>query len=378
MASSDSQNSSSEHHPHNSIWRLIICALGICFCYMYYGIVQENLFSQQRIGPSFVLLIQCITNVLVAALWQHLDQYFHSDTLGNHPKHDSDETRLHHPLLASTSLCYVLAMVASNESLHYVSYPTAVLAKSCKLIPTMAMGVLVEKKKYQTVEWLAAFSITLGIVIFNLSRLYQHKHGSEDGEDSSLSGLALLAFSLFMDGFLGSCQGLLKRRKSISYELLTGKDNVLAVRPPNAVETMLYVNLYAVLYLIPLTIINKQMHGGLKMLHVTAKNSIEDGEDGATSLIKGLVILNLTVAVGQIFIFLTITWYSSLVCTTITTTRKFFTILLSIAYFGHHFSTTQWCATGLVFSGLYMGILGQRSKQQPQIGMKGDSSKKDK
>lgn len=371
MSSSTQQHSHDGHHPQNSVFRLIACTLGICVCYMYYGMVQESLFSQQKVGPSFVLLIQCITNSFVARIWQHLDQYFESDTLGNHPTHklktdNGASTRLHHPLMALTSLCYVSAMVCSNEALHYVSYPTAVLAKSCKLIPTMAMGVLVEKKKYQVLEWIAALCITLGIVIFNLSRLYQNqKSGIGEGEDSSLSGLVLLAASLFMDGFLGSCQGLLKQRKTISYKFLTGKDNVLPLRAPNAVETMLYINLYAILYLIPLTIINSQMQQGLEMLHVTAKKSfLEEGDDNAAlALIKSLA----AVAAGQIFIFLTITWYSSLVCTTITTTRKFFTILLSIVYFRHHFTPLQWFSTSLVFSGLYMGILGQRSKQQQQV-----------
>lgn len=272
---------------------------------------------------------------------------------------------LHHPLLALTALCYVSAMVCSNEALHYVSYPTAVLAKSCKLIPTMAMGVLVEHKKYQVVEWMAALCITLGIVVFNFSRM----NSAKGNEDSSASGLALLSTSLLMDGFLGSCQGLLKQKKSRSVAFWAGKEGQeVSVRPPSAVETMLFVNLYALIYLIPLTIFNQQMSDGLAMLQGTVSSSTDPNEEGAHStLLYGLLVLNLTVGMGQIFIFCTITWFSSLVCTTITTTRKFFTILLSIMYFGHHFTGLQWVATGLVFSGLYLGIMGQQhSKQQPQ------------
>lgn len=364
-ASSDQHE---EHHPHSSVLRLAVCAVGICVCYMSYGMVQERLFGRQQIGPSFVLLIQCIVNTFVAKLWEHLDQYFDSDTLGSHQKHKGSDTRqqLNHPLLALTSFCYVSAMVCTNESLHYVSYPTAVLAKSCKLIPTMAMGVLVEKKMYKWVEWLAALCITSGIVIFNLSRLYQ-KNGHEEKEDSSLRGLALLTTSLLMDGFLNSFQGLLKQNKPIFYKFISGGDGLIALRAPNAVETMLYVNAYALVYLIPLTIINKQMQEGLAMLHIGTSSSsgVMEHEHDTAILIQGLIMLNMAAAIGQIFIFLTITWYSSLVCTTITTTRKFFTILLSIVYFGHHFTSAQWFSTVLVFTGLYLGILGQNVNTAP-------------
>lgn len=70
-----------------------------------------------------------------------------------------------------------------------------------------------------------------------------------------------------------------------------------------------------------------------------------------------IAALNATVAAGQVFIFLTINWYSPVMTTTITTTRKFFTILLSVWTYGHDFSTWQWFAIALVFTGLYLAIL---------------------
>ena len=382
----------SEHDSSNSskgVVRFSICALGICVCYMYYGIIQESLFRKQKIGPSFVLLLQCVTNSAVARIWLSLDQWItgsssslpssssveaaaakkkNDDFQTDQTPKTSSTNRLHHPLLAMTALCYVSAMVCSNEALHFVSYPTAVLAKSCKLIPTMAMGVLVERKIYRWIEWMAALCITLGIVIFNFSRIKTAT--SPEAHDSSWVGLTLLSTSLLMDGFLGSCQGLLKQKRSLLLPSLGGqnkKGQEISVRPPNATETMLFVNLYAIVYLIPLTIFNQQLPEGLAMLQGSISSRVDPSEDDEGShraLLMGLLVINMTVAVGQIFIFLTITWYSSLVCTTITTTRKFFTILLSVMYFGHHFTPMQWVATGLVFSGLYLGIMGQRSKQQ--------------
>jgi solute carrier family 35 (UDP-galactose transporter), member B1 len=231
--------------------------------------------------------------------------------------------------IETASLFYVAAMTSSNISMRFVSYPTAVLAKSCKLIPTMVMGSLIERKSYSSSEWLAAGCITSGIVLFNLSRLTS----KNDDRENSVHGLLLLVFSLVCDGLLGSCQGLLKR---------TSKER----RPPTAVETMLYVNLYAILFLAPMAHWSGEWKNGMERLDEVQ---------------RVVLCLNAAAAAGQIFIFLTITWFSPLVCTTVTTTRKFFTILLSVMHFGHVVTTSQWASVGLVFGGLFVGIQSKTS-----------------
>ncbi|CAM9812747.1 unnamed protein product, partial [Hapterophycus canaliculatus] len=51
---------------------------------------------------------------------------------------------------------------------------------------------------------------------------------------------------------------------------------------------------------------------------------------------------SLASACGQNFIFYTISNFSPLTCTTITTTRKFFTIIFSVIMFGHPIGPNQW------------------------------------
>uniref|UniRef100_A0A7R9ZMF3 Sugar phosphate transporter domain-containing protein n=1 Tax=Craspedostauros australis TaxID=1486917 RepID=A0A7R9ZMF3_9STRA len=272
---------------------------------------------------------------------------------------------LNHALLITTSAFYVFAMIGSNEALRFVSYPTAVLAKSCKLLPTMIMGTIIERRVYSKQQWTSALAISVGMSLFHISRLQQtsttkstassgdnstsegdgsdvNTDDEEDG-DHSWKGMALLIWSLTCDGFLGSCQGLLKR--------VDTKGNQ---RPPSAVETMLYMNIYALFFLIPVAMISGQWQQGVHLLQ-------SDGQ-----LRMAIFILNLVVSVGQIFIFLTVTWYSSLACTTITTTRKFITILLSVIYFGHKFSMMQWCAVGLVFGGLYLATVSKQFAGTPR------------
>lgn len=259
-------------------------------------------------------------------------------------------------------------MTASNESLAHVSYPTAVLAKSSKLIPTMVVGFFIEKKSFLIKEWISAALITLGIVIFNLSRMNQQQNQTQSkGAEDSVYGLLLLLFSLAMDGLLAACQNRLKGQGSNT----RGNDkesnkNVKRFRPPKALETMLWTNAYALLFLFPLSVWSGQFSNGLKLMTLSQTIS----SNSSLSIRQTIGILNLTAATGQIFIFFTIHVFSSLMCTTITTTRKFLTILLSVWNFGHKFTKIQWFSIFMVFGGLYLGIVSKF------IGGKSESSTK--
>jgi len=180
--------------------------------------------------------------------------------------------------------------------------------------------------------------ISIGIAIFNLTRIKEPPASHHGVQDEYWKGMALLAMSLTMDGFLGVTQGFLKRPDT------RGNHE----RPPTAVETMLWINVYALLLLVPMALADSQLREGFAI--------IANDPD----LMRAMMLLSVVVGFGQIFIFLTITWYSSLVCTTITTTRKFFTILFSVIHFGHKFSMWQWISTGMVFIGLYLSIFAKK------------------
>jgi UDP-galactose transporter B1 len=286
-------------------------------------------------------------------------------------------------------------MTASNEALGYVSYPTAVLAKSSKLIPTMIVGSWMEQKSFKLQEWFSALLITGGIAIFNISRLSKnHLNQSDDSDSDSIFGIFLLILSLAMDGLLASCQDSLKKTKQGKYRI------------PSALESMLWVNAYAILFMLPLSIYNGQFANGCKLLSMgllqpktkqtvahTPKSSSfwitfqkrifsakvfcgrkklemqstsRHSNSTPYSLSWAIILLNLTAAAGQIFIFFTIALFSPLTCTTITTTRKFCTILLSVWKYGHVVTPLQWIAIGMVFGGLYLAILSKFTTSNKQ------------
>ena len=57
-------------------------------------------------------------------------------------------------------------------------------------------------------------------------------------------------------------------------------------------------------------------------------------------------------AIGQSFIFYTVATFDPLVCSTVTTTRKIFSVLLSIFTKGHNLSTSGWAGISLAISGI--------------------------
>lgn len=79
-----------------------------------------------------------------------------------------------------------------------------------------------------------------------------------------------------------------------------------------------------------------------------------------------ILIFSVCSAIGQIFIFYTGFTFDSLATTTITTTRKLFTILLSVVVYNHALGWNGWAGIGLVFSGLTLEaalkIIDKRAK----------------
>ena len=65
-----------------------------------------------------------------------------------------------------------------------------------------------------------------------------------------------------------------------------------------------------------------------------------------------IVKFSMCSAIGQSFIFYTISVFDPLVCSTVTTTRKIFSVLLSIFTKGHNLSTSGWAGISLAISGI--------------------------
>jgi len=303
---------------------LLICVSGIYFCYLYYGVLQEDLLTSTYNGKSFkeacsVLFLQavqcvigavfarvaCLTSPQPATGWQTMEWKGYGNALW--------------PMYMQVGFCYILAMFFSNSALFYINYPTQVIVKSCKMIPVMAVSVLWRGKKYPVEAYMRVAMVTMGIIMFTFFKASTKKADKE----TKVVGLVLAFSSLLMDGFVGPAQEeIFSRYKSSTHQM------------------MYYTNLWALLLLSVALIAGGD---GAKALPFVAENP---------AILSKILQFGLMSASGQFFIFFLVRSFSALTLVTVTTTRKFFTVLASIIWFKHALTSGQWASVGLVFFGL--------------------------
>jgi UDP-galactose transporter B1 len=78
--------------------------------------------------------------------------------------------------------------------------------------------------------------------------------------------------------------------------------------------------------------------------------------------LQHIMTLSVCGALGQYFIFLTVSEFGPLTCSVATTTRKCFTIIASVIFFGNSLLPRQWFATFFVFLGLFLDSFYGKTK----------------
>jgi len=287
---------------------LLLSTIGIYVCYMGYAIVQEEIYSHEFEGKKFtysmfLVWAQCVGNGLLA----YAVAIYTGDIASKTPAPPH--------AYAKIAFAYIGSMYASNSSLAYVNYPTQALAKSCKLIPVMLSRIIINKKKYHFYEYLFVALITSGIYVFSSGN-------AKEDRANSYFGLLLLLISLVLDAYTGPTQEELKKKYNMS-----------------ETEMMYKMNFFAVILLTLGLVVTAQTE---PIYFIIAHPKV----------LFPLLLFALLSAVGQAIILHALFRFDSLVVTTITTTRKFFTILASVLCFGHALSRVQWIGVTLVFLGL--------------------------
>lgn len=297
-------------------------ALGIFFCYFYYGIMQEKVTRGRygteenedgTVGERYTLAlalvaVQCICNCVFAKV-----------LLVMSPPAKRDDTS--NMSYASCSLTYLLAMVSSNMALQWVPYPTQVVGKSAKPIPVMILGVLIGHKSYSMQKYLFVLLIVVGVCLF----MYKDsKAPSAAAGERSFVGELLLILSLSMDGLTGAIQ-----------------ERMRASSAPTGKQMMLAMNWWSSIMLVAILLVTGE---GLQFISFLQRHPEILGHLGGLALAG---------AFGQLFIFLMVSGYGPLPCSVVTTTRKFFTVLFSVMFYGNSLTGRQWWGTVLVFTGLF-------------------------
>eukprot|EP00249_Psilotum_nudum_P008935 c21603_g1_i1 orf=351-1361(+) len=307
------------HSGYQRVLLLLVCVTGIWAAYLTQGVLQETL-STKMFGPDkerfkHLAFLNLAQNV-VCFFWS-----FMMITIWT--KRSTGQASLW--LYWSPSVTNSIGPACGIEALKYISYPAQVLAKSSKMIPVMLMGTFVYGVCYTLPEYICTFLVAGGVSMFALFKS-SSKTLSKLASPNAPLGYGLCLLNLAMDGFTNATQD------SIS----------LRYPKTNAWHIMLGMNMWGSIYSF-LYMFGWSNGGGFEAVDF-CKRHPEAAWD--------ILLFCLCGAIGQNFIFLTISKFGSLATTTVTTTRKFMSILVSSLWSGNPLSFEQWSGVLMVFGGL--------------------------
>jgi len=215
------------------------------------------------------------------------------------------------------------------RSLRFVDYPTMVLGKSSKLLPVMFLHLVLYRRQFPGYKYLVVGMVTAGVGLFTL--FHPTEGSSKQAAENSLWGLFLLSINLLADGFMNSTQDQIFSKN----KWLTGPQMMLGLNTCSTILTALYL---LVTYFSPST--TSELTSTIRFIQLHPR------------IVVDILAFAISGAIGQIFIFLTLSMHGSLILVTITVTRKLFTMLLSVIWFNHPLNNGQWAGVGLVFGGI--------------------------
>ncbi|EFN58849.1 hypothetical protein CHLNCDRAFT_34185 [Chlorella variabilis] len=305
---------------------LLTCVAGIYVSYLTQGVVQETLSTKQfgangaRFGYlSSLNAVQCWVCFLWAALLLVL--------------FDKRQPGVEYPPFTAywkPAITNCVGPACGLHALKYISYPAQVLAKSSKMIPVMLMGTVLHGKRYSMLEYACCLAISAGVGLFGMKS--SSKVTRKLASPNAPLGYTLCLVNLVLDGYTNAAQDEIHKRH----------------KHGSALQMMCWMNFWCGLYYLPIMFVFSSVGSDLLAF------CFQHPEASAGALLAGydVLLFCLCGAVGQLFIFATIKRFGSLLNTLVTTTRKFFNILLSVLWNANPLLPQQWAAVVLVFSGL--------------------------
>ncbi|CAG7867024.1 unnamed protein product, partial [Brassica rapa] len=313
---------------------LSFCVAGIWAAYIYQGVLQETL-STKRFGEDekrfeHLAFLNLAQNV-VCLVWSFIMiKLWSNGGSGGAPWWT----------YWSAGITNTIGPAMGIEALKYISYPAQVLAKSSKMIPVMLMGSLVYGIRYTLPEYLCTFLVAGGVSMFALLKT-SSKTISKLANPNAPLGYGLCFLNLAFDGFTNATQDSITARypKTSAWDIMLGMN--------------LWGTIYNMVYMFGLP------HGSGFEAVQFCKQHPEAAWD--------ILMYCLCGAVGQNFIFLTISRFGSLANTTITTTRKFVSIVVSSVLSGNPLSSKQWGCVSMVFENCGLGMPCARVLYQAMV-----------
>ncbi|KAF3937060.1 hypothetical protein ABW19_dt0201508 [Dactylella cylindrospora] len=342
---------SEEIATHPTVVELVVCVAGIYISFLTWALLQERItttpYGPQKRRFKFHLVLLTVQSLFASAIGYLYILYTarQHPTLKTPPIFPTRKIAAYYLLIAISSS---LAAPFGYAALSHIDYITFILAKSCKLLPVMFLHLTLYQRRYPVYKYIVVLLVTSGVAVFTLYNNPGAAKKHKGSDTSSVYGLLLLSINLLLDGVTNSTQD---HMFATSGGLVTGPQMQCGLNLVSSALTMVWL------------LVNPWSSELSDAVGFMRENP------GVAGDVVGFAMCG---AVGQVFIFYTLSRFGSLTLVTVTVTRKMFSMILSVFAFGHRLSMMQWLGVGLVFG----GIGGEAEMKRREKKAKMDKSKK--
>ena len=256
----------------------------------------------------------------------------------------------------------------ATMSIRYVSYPTKVIFKSTKLVPTMFVATLLQGQRYSAIDYLSAFLLCAGAAGFG----FGESTNKSDDKHSSTIGIILLLISVCCDSFTPNIQQRLMGTPSSQHA--THHHGSIPSLPTNVRSLKEFFHQLYCLILPPggtgasasVLMTNANAVGCIGILtYMLSSGALGDAVGVAVAnprLAGYLTLIGLSLSIAVFTYTRLIKEAGSVVAVKIATLRKVVTILLSYIFFPKRFSQLHLFSSLLVLSGILLSSYAKQKK----------------
>ncbi|CCE82245.1 Piso0_001961 [Millerozyma farinosa CBS 7064] len=343
---------------YSSSITLCFSVLGLYASFLTWSVLQERINTKPYgsadgiTEPEFFKapLIINVTQALLASITGYIYSYINqkSDPFDIFFKNDRETARSMFKSFVLISITSSLSSPVGYSSLKHIDFLAYLLAKSCKLIPVMLVHKAFYRTKFPFYKYLVAVMVTAGVAIFTLSHSSKKSSKDEINDGNIALGVGQLLGSMLLDGLTNSTQDQL-------FKLQNTKGSPAKL---SGAKLMCVLNAFVFVLTLAYTIAFKYESEVTYTINFAKKYP---------EVLTNILQFSACGAFGQVFVFIILENFGSLVLITATVTRKMISMILSVVLFGHTLNYMQWLGVGFVFGGIgyeaYLNLLSKKSSK---------------
>ncbi|CEF67126.1 Adenosine 3'-phospho 5'-phosphosulfate transporter 2 [Strongyloides ratti] len=298
---------------------IVLCG-GVMFFYLIYAYVQEYMFKvdgMKNLG-WYITLIQ----FYFYSMFSWIERKLKKEKGMKIPRKKYFEIAFY----------TVTTIGLSNAATGYLNYPTLVIFKCCKLIPVLIGGILIQKKRYGCLDVLAAFLMSLGLIVFFLG-------DTKVSPNFDPTGYIMICGALIADAIIGNVQ-----------------EREMKIHGSSNSEVVFYSYTFGFFYILLYQIFTMEIYTSFIFLLDHPSQYI-------------LIVIFSTVGYLGINVVLTLVRTSgALMAVTVTTLRKAVTIVISFLFFTKPFTIYYIYGGLIVLFAIYLNLYSKnKNKWDPII-----------